>query len=138
MKGKRRINWTIFRIGEGLILINNEKSYWGLLNIARQYSVASGAEKNSLSNLALTILKTKYSRFTLGMFFWSIGTFAFSIVLVTSGVVPVVIGWLGIVAGISVGFYNGILLVKNTNFVALSAYGYWIKPNSLNNDCVIL
>ncbi len=121
-----------------MILINNEKSYWGLLNIARQYSVTSGAEKNSLSNLALTILKTKYSRFTLGMFFWSIGTFAFSIVLVTSGVVPVVIGWLGIVAGISVGFYNGILLVKNTNFVALSAYGYWIKPNSLNNDCVIL
>jgi hypothetical protein len=117
------IVWTIFRIGEGLILIYNEKSYWGLLNIARQYSVASGAEKNSLSDLTRTTFKTKYSRFTLGMFFWSIGTFAFSIVLVTSGVVPLLIGLLGIVAGISVGSYNGLLLVKHKNFVALSAIG---------------
>jgi hypothetical protein len=117
------IVWTIFRIGEGLILIYNEKFYWGLLNVASQYSVASDSEKKSLSDTSLIILKTKYSRFTLGMFFWSIGTFALSIVLVTSGVVPVVIGWLGIFAGISVGFYNGILLAKHTNFVALSAIG---------------
>ena len=40
--------WTISRITEGLIDFYNEKNYWGLLNLARQYSVSSDAEKNSL------------------------------------------------------------------------------------------
>ncbi len=43
------IVWTISRIGEGLGQFYNEKKYWGLLNIARQYSGTSGAEKNALS-----------------------------------------------------------------------------------------
>ncbi len=46
------------------------------------------------------------------MFCWAIGTLAFSIVLVTSGVVPATIGWMGIVASILVGFFNGIKFVK--------------------------
>ena len=106
------IVWTIFRIGEGLIQFYNEPNYWGLLNIARQYSGTSGAEKNSLSDLARTIFKTKDSRFKFAMICWSIGTLAFSIVLVTSEVVPQIIGWLGIVASILVGFGTGIKLVK--------------------------
>ncbi|MHA2227442.1 MAG: DUF4386 family protein, partial [Candidatus Hodarchaeales archaeon] len=107
----------------GLILIYIEKSYWGLLNIARQYSITSGDEKNSLGESSLIILKTRDSRFILGMFFWSVGTLAFAIVLVTSGVVTPIIGWLGIVAGIAVGFYNGIILVKQTEYKVLQAIG---------------
>jgi hypothetical protein len=103
---------TIFRIGEGLIQFYNERNYWGLLNIARQYSGTSGAEKKALSDSARTILQTKDSRFTFAMISWSIGTLAYSIVIVTYGVVPQLIGWLGIVASILVGFGNGIKLVK--------------------------
>jgi len=106
------IVWTTFRIGEGLIKFYNEKNYLGLLNIAKQYSVTSGVEKNSLSDLARTILKTKDSRFTFAMILWSIGTLTYSIVLVTYGVVPPIIGWLGIVTSILVFFLNGIKLVK--------------------------
>ncbi|MCP8318554.1 MAG: DUF4386 domain-containing protein [Candidatus Methylarchaceae archaeon HK01B] len=106
------IVWTIFRIAEGLIQFYNEPNYWGLINIARQYSGTSGAEKKSLSDLARTIFKTKDSRFKFAMICWSIGTLAFSIVLVTYGVVPQIIGWLGIVASILVGFGTGIKLVK--------------------------
>jgi hypothetical protein len=102
----------IFRIGEGLIQYINEPNYWGLLNLARQYSSTSGAEKTSLSDLARTIFKTKDSRFKVAMICWSIGTLAFSIVLVTSRVVPAIIGWLGLVASILVGFSTGIKLVK--------------------------
>jgi len=43
---------------------------------------------------------------------WSIGTLAFSILLVTYEVVPLFIGCLGIVASISIGFVDGIRLVK--------------------------
>jgi len=103
---------TIARIGEGLIQVYNEKNYWGLLNIARQYSGTSGAEKNSWSDLALTIHKTQDSRFKFSLIFWAIGMLAYSIVFVTYGVVPLFIGWIGIIAGILVGFGSGIQLVK--------------------------
>jgi hypothetical protein len=106
------IVWIIFRIGEGLIQFYNEPFYWKLINIARQYSSASSAEKKSLSNLAHTIFKAKDYRFKYAMICWSIGTLAFSIVLVTCGFVPAIIGWLGIIASILVGFYTGIKLIK--------------------------
>jgi hypothetical protein len=103
---------AICRTGEGLIQFYNEPYYWRLLKIARQYSSANDAEKNSLSDLARTIFKTKDYRFKYAMILWSIGTLAFSIVLVTCGFVPQIIGWLGIVASILVGFYTGIKIVK--------------------------
>jgi len=102
----------IFRIGEGLIQYINEPNYWGLLNIARQYSRGSGAEKTSLSKLARTTFKTKDTRFKFAMVCWSIGTLAYSIVIVNSEVVPAIIGWSGIIASILVGFSTGIKLVK--------------------------
>ena len=102
----------ICRIGEGLILIYNDKNYGGFLNMARRYSGTSGAEKNSLSDLARTITKANSSRFKYAMILWTIGTLAFSIVLVTYGVVPPFIGWLGIVASILIGFDNVIGLAK--------------------------
>jgi len=102
----------IFRIGEGLIQYINEPNYWKLINIAKQYSGTSGAEKTSLSDLAGSTFKTKDTRFKFAMICWSIGTLAYSIVIVTSEVVPQIIGWLGIIASILVGFGTGIKLVK--------------------------
>ncbi len=102
----------IFRIGEGLIQYINEPNYWGLLKIARQYSGTSGAEKNSLSDLAHSIFKTKDSRFASAQILFSIGTLAYSILFVTYEVVPPIIGWFGIVASILYGFGAGIILVK--------------------------
>jgi len=106
------IVWTIFRMGEGLIQIYIEKDYWGLLNIAKKYSATSGTEKDSLFDSYCSILQTKSSRFVFAMICWSIGTLAFSILLVTYEVVPLFIGWLGIIASIFIGFLNGINLVK--------------------------
>ena len=105
----------IFRIGEGLIQYINEPNYWKLINIAKQYSDTNEVEKNSLNDLAHTIFKTKDIRFKFAMICWSIGTLAFSIIIVTSDVIPQIIGWLGIVSSILVGFGTGIKLVK-TNF----------------------
>ena len=115
--------WTIFRIGEGLILSYNDiKNYGGLLNMARKYSGASGAEKTSLSDLARTMTKTKSSLFAFAMIFWSIGSLAFSIVLVAYGVNPI-IGWIGIVASVLVGFSDGILFVKQKKVIFESIGG---------------
>jgi hypothetical protein len=102
----------IFRTGEGLIQFINEPKYWSLIKLAEQYSDASDVDKNEIADLAGDVFKTKDRRFKSAMICWSIGTLAFSIILVTSEVVPQIIGWLGIVASIFVGFGTGIKLVK--------------------------
>lgn len=113
---------TIFRIGEGLIQIYNEINSWGLLNIARQYSGTSGAEKNALSDLGRIILQTKNSRWTLATILYGIGILAYSILFVIYGVVPQIIGWLGLVVSILLVFDSGIKLVK-PNFKVFTIIG---------------
>ena len=112
------IVWCIFRIGEALIQIYDKNNYWGLLNIAKQYSDTSGAEKDALIDLGRSILKTKEFRFGIAQLFFSIGTIAYSILFVTYGDVLTIIGWFGIVASILYGFGNGIFLIK-PNFKVL-------------------
>ncbi|MHA2195357.1 MAG: DUF4386 family protein [Promethearchaeota archaeon] len=102
----------IFRVAEGAIQVYIERDYWGLLNIAKQYSVTSDEEKDSLMDSYRNILKTKSQRFTFAMIGWSIGTFAFSIALVSYALAIPIIGWLGFVAGILIGFANGMRVVK--------------------------
>ena len=110
--------WTISRCIEGLIQIYNKKSYWKLLKIAKQYSTTRGDEKKSLDNLRLSILKSKQSSFISAQILFSIGTLAYSILFVAHGVIPVIIGWFGIIACIIYGFGNGIFSIK-PNFKAL-------------------
>jgi hypothetical protein len=114
--------WVIFRTGEGLIQIYNKKDYWALINIARQYSGTVDAEKNALIDVTRGTLKRKNSVFTFAQVLFSIGTLAYSILFGTSGVVPDVVGWFGIVASIIYGFGSGIKLVKH-NFKALWRLG---------------
>lgn len=106
------IIWLIFRTGEGLIQFINEPNYWKLLDIAKKYSKSNETEKKTLSNQALTIFKIKDSRFKIAMICWSIGTLSFSIVLVTSGIIPELVGWLGVISSILVGFTTAIKLAK--------------------------
>jgi hypothetical protein len=106
------IMWTIFRTGEGLIHIYNEIKYWGLLDVARQFEGAIGTEKESLSDSGRVILQKYDSRFGYAMILWSIGTLAYSILFVAYGVIPPIIGWLGIATSISSVFGYGLQLIK--------------------------
>lgn len=105
--------WVIARGTEGLIQIYRKRDYWGLLNIAGQYSGASGAERDALVDSALAILKSKNSTFSFAQILFSIGTLAYSILFVAYvTVVPAIIGWFGVVASIIYGFGNGIASVR--------------------------
>ncbi|MFX0082736.1 MAG: DUF4386 domain-containing protein [Candidatus Hodarchaeota archaeon] len=107
------IIWCVSRIVEALIQIYDKKNYWGLLDIAIKYSNTSTTKKEILTDSGSSILITKEFRFVIAQLFFSIGTFAYSILFVIHGVVPLFIGWFGIVAGILYGFGNGILLIKH-------------------------
>ena len=104
--------WAVARSIEGVIIFNNEKNYWKLLPIAKQYSDSSDAEKITVSEAGLSILKTKHHRFTNAQMLFSIGTLAYSLLFVFYGVVPLLIGWFGVVAAILYGFGNVITVVK--------------------------
>lgn len=112
------IVWCIFRIGEALIQIYDKKNYWGLLNIALKYSDTSGTKKDTLIDSGRNILKTKEFRFAIAQILFFIGTLAYSILFVTYGVVPIIIGWFGIVASVLYGFGDVIFLLKS-NFKIL-------------------
>ncbi len=116
------IVWTIFRIGEALIQIYNKKNYWGLLNIAGQYSNSTGDKKDALIDLGRSILKTKNSNFTFAQILFSIGTLAYSILFVTYGAIPAIIGWSGIAASILYGSGNVLIFVK-PNIKTLRNFG---------------
>jgi len=107
------IIWLIARIGEALIQIYDKKSYWGLLNIAIKYSNTSDEEKSTLIDLGSSVLKTKEVRFLVAQIFFSVGTLAYSILFVTFRVVPIIIGWFGIIASVLYGLGNGIFQIKH-------------------------
>jgi hypothetical protein len=109
------IIWLICRIGEGSIQTYIEKDYWELLNIAKKYSISNGTEKKTFLDSYHIILQTKSSRFAYAMICWSIGTFTYSILFVIYpiGALPIIIiGWLGIVSSVLIGFVDVIKLVK--------------------------
>ena len=116
------IIWTIFRTGEGLVHFHSEIGFWGLLRLSKRYSVAGDVERKALSESGRIILHKKNSRFTLAMVLFGVGTLAYSILFVAYGVVPPIIGWLGIVVGASDILGSGIRLAK-PNFVALAYAG---------------
>ena len=113
----------IFRIGEGLILCYNDKNYGKLTSKARNYSSMSDNEKISISNYAPKFIKRKSFTFDIAMIFWAIGTLSFSIILVFYGVVPLFIGWLGIIASVSFGIGDGFKIVKQKSNVLMSIAG---------------
>jgi hypothetical protein len=110
--------WSVSRVTEAIIQIYYKKNYWSLLRISEQYSKQSGSSRESLRDLARSILKTKNSVFTFAQILFSVGTISYSILFALYGVVPELIGWFGIVASIIYGFGSGIALAK-PNFKTL-------------------
>jgi hypothetical protein len=104
--------WLVSRGTEGLIQIYNKRNYWGLLDIATQYSTKSGSEKEALSDSALSILRSKNSIFSVAQILFSVGTLAYSILFAFYAVIPVLIGWFGIVSSIVYGSGNAIARIK--------------------------
>lgn len=90
---------SVFRIGEGLVLLYNEVSVLRLLDLAKEYALTE-SNKESLRLLGDQILQTKNARFLLGLLLLGIGALAYCIMFVQSGAIPSMIAWLGLVAGI--------------------------------------
>jgi len=90
---------SVFRIGEGLVLLYNEVSVLKLLDLAKEYALTE-SNKESLRLLGDQILQTKNSTFLLGLLLLGIGALTYCVMFLQSGAIPSTIAWLGFVAGI--------------------------------------
>ena len=117
--------WLISRTIEGLINFNSQKNYWGLFRVAGQYSDASG-DKTAMGDLGRSIVETKAYRFSFAQILFAIGTIAYTLVFVLYEAVPLIIGWLGLIAAILYSVGNGIIVVKPKNKIVASLGGLLI------------
>ncbi|TFG31263.1 DUF4386 domain-containing protein [Candidatus Thorarchaeota archaeon] len=106
--------WVFARATEGLMQINNKLNFLDLSTVAEHYPDSTGLEKEAMSNVALSLLRSKNSTFTRAQLLFSIGTFAYSITFVLYGIVPLLLGWFGIAASIIYGLGTGIYIVKDS------------------------
>jgi len=90
---------SAFRIGEGLLLLYNEVNVLKLINLAKEYALTE-SNKESLRLLGDQILQTKNTTFLLGLLLLGFGAIAYCLMFLQSGVIPSMIAWLGLVAGI--------------------------------------
>jgi hypothetical protein len=116
------IIWCIFRIGEALIQIYDKKNYWRFLNLATTYSDTSDSEKNALIDSSRNILKIKEFRFAIAQILFFIGTLAYSSLFVIYGVIPLIIGWIGIIASSIYGI-GDIISLKESKFKIIWSLG---------------
>lgn len=113
---------TLFRLGEGLILVYNEITFLALLNVAKKYTVVGDAEKITLSNSGRKILQTKTFRYIVGLNLLAIGTLAYCILFLSSESIPMLIGGLGFTASVISVIGTSIKLAK-PNFEILYKIG---------------
>jgi hypothetical protein len=103
---------TIFRLGEALIHIYNEINFLQLIEMAKEYSVFSDAEKIVLSASANIILQTKNSTFPIALVLLAIGALAYCILFITYRAIPTMIAWLGLSASVLSVVGSGIKFVE--------------------------
>jgi hypothetical protein len=102
---------TIFRFGEGAILVYHEIKFLMLLNLAKEYVIAGDVEHRALSTSKM-ILQKKSHQVILAFNFLAIGTLLYSILFLSSRAIPLPIGWLAFTASVLSVIGTGIVLVK--------------------------
>ncbi len=99
---------TLWRVVEGTIIALSEISGLIFLAVAQQYVSALGSEKFTLESLGRVLIMVDDWGLKIGLIFLGVGSLFYAILFVTSGTVPRVLGWWGIIS--SVLAVGGILL----------------------------
>lgn len=125
---------TLWRVAEGTIMALNEVNGLLLLAVAQKFVSATGAEAVALETIGRMLIHADDWVFKIGLAFLALGHLLYAILFVSSGVVPPLLGWSGIVASILA--IGGILLnlinpnLSMASFVVLIPYefvlGFWL------------
>jgi hypothetical protein len=125
---------TLWRVAEGTIIALNEVNGILFLVVAQRFASATGAEGVVLETIGRTLIHAEDWGLKIGLTFLALGHLLYAILFVSSGAVPLALGWFGIVASILAA--GGILLnlinpnLSMISFFALIPYefvlGVWL------------
>jgi hypothetical protein len=99
------IVWLTSRVIEGAIQLNNKRRYIRLADLATIHQEPADMDSAIIEQVK-SILDSKNATFAVAQALFSIGTLAYSAVFVLNSLIPVIIGWLGIIASIIYGLGN--------------------------------
>jgi len=99
---------TLWRVAEGTIIALSEVSNFVLLDVSQKSMTATGTQAIALESMGRSVISMGESGYKIGLVFLVLGSLMYAILFVTSGAVPLAIGWFGVIASILAG--GGILL----------------------------
>jgi len=91
---------TLWRVVEGTILVLNETNNILLLAVAQKFVSVTGGEAGALESLGSTLILAENWGMKIAMAFLALGALLYAILFVSSGVVPLALGWFGVIAGL--------------------------------------
>jgi len=125
---------TMWRVAEGTILAFNEVNNLVLLDVSQKSASATGNQSVVLESIGRVLISTEGWGLKIGLVFLVAGSLVYAILFVTSGAIPLALGWFGVIASILAA--GGILLnlinpnLSMASFLILIPYeivlGFWL------------
>ena len=125
---------TMWRVAEGTILALNEVNNLVLLDVSQKSASATGNQSVVLESIGRMLISTEGWGLKIGLVFLVAGSLVYAILFVTSGAIPLALGWFGVIASILAA--GGILLnminpnLTMASFLILIPYeivlGFWL------------
>ena len=125
---------TLFRVAEGTIIALSETSSLVLLDVSHRSVSAADAQVEALESMGRTVISMGDWGYKIGLVFLVIGSLMYAILFVTTGTVPVALGWFGVLASLIAA--GGILLslinpnLSMVSFLVMIPYeivlGFWL------------
>jgi len=125
---------TLWRVAEGTIIALSEASNFVIIDVSQKSASTTGAQAMALESMGRIVISMGEWGYKIGLIFLVLGSLMYAILFVTSGAVPLAIGWFGVIASIlAVG---GILLnlinpnLSMVSFLVMIPYeivlGFWL------------
>ncbi|MFA9406890.1 MAG: DUF4386 domain-containing protein [Anaerolineales bacterium] len=125
---------TLWRLAEGSILALNEVNNLVLLDVSQKSASATGNQSVVLESIGRMLISIEGWGLKIGLVFLAAGSSVYAILFVTSGALPLALGWFGVIASILAA--GGILLnlinpnLSMASFLILIPYeivlGFWL------------
>ena len=125
---------TFWRVAEGTILALNEVNNLVLIELSQKSVSATGAQAVALESMGSMLMSTERWGMKIGLVFLLLGMLMYTILFVSSGAVPLVLGWSGVIACILA--IVGVLLTlinPNISMISFAPYilyevvlGFWL------------
>lgn len=110
---------TLWRVGEGIIILFNEVNSILLLSVAQRYIAATGPEAVALEAVGRTLILSEEWGFRIGMALLALGHLMYALLFVSTRTLPVALGGWGAVASL------------------LAAAGIWVKVANPNVSTLV-